>query len=191
MNIDDERVRFYLRHREQLEEWQALRVEAANALDEWLASLKPDLESAIETLVNDVEIVAQLGDASYPSMDLRRPGWPGASRSEADVLLGLQWIRGKTLLGPSSSPYVGVRSNRETAVGRALREDSEFQRVRRERKDKNTQWWPAYSYVPPLASFPEDAEAYRKALVTAIVGAWEVYSPIIDRVVTSGIAPVI
>ena len=45
MRIEDEKVEFYLRNREQLEQWFALRAEAAAAIDEWLASLKPDVET--------------------------------------------------------------------------------------------------------------------------------------------------
>ena len=191
MSINDERVRFYLRHREQLEEWQALRGEAATAIDEWLTTLKPDVESAVEELGPDVQLVSFLEDTSFPSLDLRRPWWPGGQKAEADVLVGLQWMRGKTLLGPASAPYVGVRSSRESTIGRVLRGDADFQRVRKERKDKNIQWWPAYSYVAPQVPFPDEAEQYRRALVDAITGAWKVYAEIIDRAVASGTAPAI
>lgn len=185
MSIDDERVRFYLRHRAQLEEWQALRTEAATAIDEWLSALKPDVEAAVEALGGDLQLVSLVDDGSYPSVDLRRPWWQGAEKAEADVQVGLQWARRKSLLGPDSAPYVGVRSNRDTAIGTALREDQEFQRIRRDRKDKNTQWWPAFSYVLPVAPFPEQAEEYRRSLVEWLLAAWSIYSPVIDRVVNA------
>ena len=185
MSIDDERVRFYLRHREQLEEWQALRSETAAAIDEWLVALKPDLESAVGEVGGDVQLISIIDDTNFPSLDLRRPWWPGGQKAEADVQVGLQWMRGKTLLGPATSPYLGVRSKRDSGIGGALREDAEFQRVRKARKDKNIQWWAAFSYVPPAVPFPAEAEHYGRSLVGAITDAWKTYAPVIDRVVSA------
>ena len=130
-----------------------------------------------------------LDDPYYPSIDLRRTWWPGSENKEPEVLVGLQWTRGKTLLGPDTTPYIGVRSARETAIAKALREDEEFLRTRRARGHKVSQWWPAYAYVPPSASFPEQSDIYRQNLVDAVLDAWNTYSPLIDRLVLGSAAP--
>jgi hypothetical protein len=50
MSLDDDRVLFYLRHRDQIEEWAALRTEAAVAVDGWLFELRPRIETLCSEL---------------------------------------------------------------------------------------------------------------------------------------------
>jgi hypothetical protein len=184
MTLDDERVQFYLRHREQLEEWQALRSVAAAAIDEWLIALRPDIESLVAEIGGDVELVADLEEEQlWPGFFLKRRAWPGEKR-EATALIGLEWSRGKTLLGPSSAPYVGVRVDRATSIGRALREDTEFQNNRRLRKDKGLPWWAALGYVLPREQFPEHADQYRAVLLNSIGDVWNAYASDVDRAVS-------
>ena len=101
------------------------------------------------------------------------------------VLIGFQWVRGKALLTPASNaPTIGVISNRTNPIGEALRTDEQFQRTRRERKDKqNTPWWPAFVNVFPEAPFPEQADGYRRQLLDALRSVWDAYAPVIDNVV--------
>ncbi|HLG55146.1 MAG TPA: hypothetical protein VI485_07435 [Vicinamibacterales bacterium] len=182
MTLTDERVRFYLRHRDQLEEWWTLRLEAASAIDEWLNGLTVDFESLAADIGKDVDLVVAFEDA-WPSLFLKRSTWPGTIAANATVLIGLQWARGKTLLGASNSPYVGIHCEKTTAIARALREDTQLQDSRRQRKDKQTGWWPAFSYVLPEEPFPEQADKYRQRLLDSVREAWNTYASTVDRAV--------
>jgi hypothetical protein len=187
MTIDDERVRFYFRHRDQLEEWLALRVDAAAAVDEWLAALKPDVESLAAELGPDVELMPAVERyEAWPGLYLKRKAWPGRQSDDGKfdedvVAIGMQWGRGKTILGESSAPYVGVRVKSDTRIGRALTADADFQSKRRQRKETPTAFWRAYGYVHPGQPFPEQADEYRGMLMKSLRDAWSADSPAIDR----------
>ena len=60
MSLDDDRIRFYFKHREQIEQWAALRTEAAAAVDEWMEQLGPSLEALASELGPDVRVVVIL-----------------------------------------------------------------------------------------------------------------------------------
>ena len=66
----------------------------------------------------------------------------------------------------------------------ALREDEQFQQIRRKRKDKNTPWWPALGSVFPEGPFPERADEYRRVVLKSLREAWSAYAPTIDGVVS-------
>ena len=183
MRFDDEKVGFYLRHRNQLEEWIALREEAAAAIDEWLTSLTPDVETLAGELAGDVEFFASVEkDDSFPCLFLKRSSWPGVGRDTA-VLVGLQWSRGKTLLISGSTTWVVVRSDRKNAIGLALRHDQSFRQIRKRRNDRRTPWYAAFGSVLPKGPFPEDAEGYRVEILDSIRQAWEAYAGVIDEVI--------
>jgi len=77
MSLDDERVRFYLRNRDRIEEWAALRAEAAAAIDEWLFELRPAVEDLAQGFGSDVRVdVIDEGGFAYPSYRLVRTSWP-------------------------------------------------------------------------------------------------------------------
>jgi hypothetical protein len=181
MSLDDERVRFYLRHRDQIEEWAALRVEAAQAVDEWLLGLRPAVEELAADLGNDVIVhVIDGPDFAWPSYRLARRGWPESSQADPGASVSLEWGRGKTTLRASSCPYVGLRCARERALGGLLRDSEETRKARARRKDTTSAWWVAYGYVAPDAPFPENADAYRERLLGALGAAWKDYAPIVD-----------
>lgn len=189
MTIDDARVKFYLKHREQLQEWFELRPAVATAIDEWLLALEGDVQNLASELGGDVEVVADTHeDQGWPGFYLRRTWWPNDSPRNKDgtfVAVGMQWVRGKTLLGPSTTPYVGIRGRDRTPLMDAIRRDPEIQQARRQRKASSTTWWPALEFVPVAVDepFPVQADAYRARLVEAIRTAWVTYAPFVDRAV--------
>lgn len=183
MKLDDQRVQFYLRHREQLEEWFEIRKEAAAAVDEWLRGLSADMKSLASELGDDVKFVAALDDD--PSLYLKRSSWPGQTVNDS-VFVGLHWAARNTLLYGSGPPYVFVQVDRNQPLARALRGDDKFQGVRQRSKDLNDPaWWPAYRSVLPTEPFPEKAEEYRGALLGAIRDVWNTYAPSIDAVLVT------
>lgn len=189
MTLDDEQVRFYLRHRDQLEEWIELRPRAAAAIDEWLTRLGDDIKSLGVDLGEDAQFVSNLDDRSWPSMYLKRAVWPGQTVADATALIGLEWERGKTVLAGLSAPYVLVWCQRD--VARAVRENAKFQEKRRRAKDRSEPpFCPAWRYVLPVEPFPEKADDYRRVLVESIRDVWATYAPSIDAAVVSPVSSV-
>lgn len=189
MSIDDDRIRFYLRHREQIEQWAALRGEAAIALDDWLVGLKSEIDALVSELGGDVVLCARNPvDIEYPGYLLFRSTWRVADKGAPQPSIGLEWVRSKTTLRGTFAPYVGLRSFRDAELGAAIRARADFKRCRAERKDAQSPYWAAYGYVLPTEPFPDDADAYRVRLLNALREAWRVYAPIVDAATASGTA---
>lgn len=179
MSLDDERVRFYFRNREQIEEWAAIRSEAAAAVDEWMVQLEPDVAALAHELGPNVRLDAHVGsEQAYPSYRLTRPEWHAPNSDARPACIALEWPRGRTILRGSNTPYVGVRASKDVALGAALRASEDVRRVRLARKDASNQWWVAYAYVPPKAEFPAASDAYRADLINALRAAWQAYVPL-------------
>lgn len=184
MSLDDERVRFYFRHREQIETWAALRAEAAASVDEWMTQLAPDMEQLARVLGDDVQLrTATDQDLPYPAYRFVRSSWTFAELSDPPASVALEWVRGRTTMRGNLTPYVGVRSAKTNALGAALRVDDSFRAAARARKDASSAWWPAYAYVTPPGDFPVSADAYRDVIVAAVRDAWHAYSQYIDAAV--------
>jgi len=188
MSIDDERVRFYFRNRVQIEEWAALRTEAAAAVDDWMEQLGPDCTELAQSLGPDVRLRANVGkDQAYPSFRLRHVAW--AINDDDDLAcVALEWARNQTTMRKGYMPYVGVRSPKAHTIGIALRNSEEIRLARLTRKDLHSAasaWWPAYSYVMPPGDFPLSVDAYRESLLDALRLAWAAYEPIVTNVLAA------
>ena len=179
MSLDGERVRFYLRHAEQIEAWAALRVDVAEAVHAWLAGLAEPIEAMAAELGPDVQTVVRADDRSSPALLLRRAHWP-TKDGDPSAAIGLEWDRAKTTLRGGHLPYVGVRAPRSEAVGATLREQEAFRDLRRTRKDKPGEWWPCWAEVACPDGFPDTKDAYRDLLLGAIRSAWQAYAPLVD-----------
>jgi hypothetical protein len=181
MKLTDERIAFYLRNRERIEEWASIRNEASRAVDEWITSIQPE----IERLASDVGatfFAASSTENAWPGFRLSRATWGRGPAGNA-VSIGLEWSRGHTNLCSPNLPYVGLRASKATDFGISLRETASVRGLRSKRKDFASAWWVAYSYVEPQGEFPELRVQYREVLIDRLRDAWDSYSPIVDTVV--------
>lgn len=179
MSLEDERVRFYFRHRKQIEEWAALRGDAVRAVDGWLVQLSADMQELFRSLGSErVRLEASLGEPNYPNFRLVDGGW--ASLTDSTISVSLEWVRGKTNLLGTAMPYVGLRAPKNAAFGAALRADPEISKARALRKELTSAWWVAYNYVTPPEDFPNSDAAYREAIIEAVRSAWNTYAPLIE-----------
>jgi hypothetical protein len=167
MPVDD-KVAFYLRHRTLIEEWAALREQAAAALEEALTR-------AIGLIGQhpDTPVIVDFGS------DRRNPMYgislqiPGAEVGPVWVALG--WTRGH-LLRPSgeSWPYMGVR------VPGASKGEAGYDTVKRLLRDAagKLRWtatggWVWYRYLP-FEPGQTDFDDYAARHVEELVEAWRV-----------------
>ena len=99
----DEKVAFYLRHRTLIEEWAALREQAAAALEEALSRAVGIIGQRPDT----PEIVEDDSDRRYPMyrISLQIPGVESGA-----VWVALGWTRGQLLRPTGESwPYMGIK----------------------------------------------------------------------------------
>ena len=184
MSLDDERVRFYFRHREQIEQWAALRSEAAAAVDEWMTQLAPDIEDLAKSLGPDVKLRVWTGaDQAYPSYRLTRATWGFGDADDPPACVALEWLRARTTMRGGSTPYVGLRAPKVNTLGASLRALETVRQSRLARKDLTSQWWVSYVYVAPQSEFPGDAEGYRDALLDNLRAVWHAYAPQVEAAI--------
>jgi len=182
MSIEDERVQFYFRHRVQIEEWAALRTEAAAAVDDWMTQLGPHCDELARSLGPDVRLRAHIGaEQAYPSFRLRHAAWGFDGTEDEPACIALEWIRRQTTMRGNLAPCVGVRSPKTTTIGAALRAGSAFQQTFRARVDQTNAVYAGYRFVRPLADFPISADAYRSVLIEALRDAWNAYAPLVTN----------
>jgi hypothetical protein len=165
----DEKVAFYLRHRTLIEEWAALRGQAAAALEEafsravGIVGQRPDLP----------EIVKDDADRAYPlcRVSLQVPGVASGA-----VLVALGWTRGG-LLRPSgeSRPYMGIKT---PGAGKG---DAAYDTVKSLLREpaarllwtkSSASGWVWYNYLP-LEGLATDLDAYAVCHVEGLVDAWK------------------
>ncbi len=184
MTIHDERVRFYLRHRERIEEWAALKKEATAALDEWLDGLRPMIAETTQAL--GVQLNARIDpDEEWPTYQLVRPTWPLHDSGQPRVCVALQWHRWSVTLGPGEPPYVGVVCRNADPLGLALRSSDAMKTARLARNHRTTSWYAALGYVLPGPEVPDSFDEYRDKLIEELSLAWRAYAPVIDVVLAN------
>jgi hypothetical protein len=169
MMASDEKVAFYLRHRALIEEWAALRGQAAAALEEAFSRAVGVVGQRADT----PEIVKDDTDRRFPlyRISLQVPGIAAGA-----VLVALGWTRGG-LLRPSgeSWPYAGIKAPGagkgdaayDTAKNR-LREAA----ARRLWTQSSASGWVWWNYLRLEAS-ETDLDAFAVRHVEGLVDAWK------------------
>jgi hypothetical protein len=167
MAIDD-KVAFYLRHRTLIEEWAALREQAAAELEEALTRAAGIIGQRPDT----PEIVEFGSDRRYPMYGISLQ-IPGAESGTVWVALG--WTRGQ-LLRPTgeSLPYMGVK------IPGATRGEAGYDTVKRLLRDaaSKLRWtatggWVWYGYIQ-FEPGETDLDDYAVRHVEELVEAWKV-----------------
>ena len=185
MSLTDERVIFYLRNQARIEEWAAIRTEAAATIDVWLSELGQPIEALgkEQEMGGNVDFLADTNaETAWPLIKLGRPAW-NAGQAGVDVAVALQWARGRTTLHGNNLPYVGVIAPQARPLGSALRASLDVRELRKNRKELTSIYWVAYHYVAPPPEFWTIAaqDSYREQLLRAVGETWLAYAPIIDR----------
>jgi hypothetical protein len=165
----DEKVAFYLRHRTLIEEWAALRGQAAAALEEAFSRAVGIVSQRPDTL----EIVKEDADRGYPlyRVSLQVPGM--ASHA---LWVALGWTR-SGLLRPSgeSWPYVGIKApgagkgDAAYDTAKSLLQEAAARRLWTKSSASGWVWW---NYLP-IAASATDLDAYALHHVEGLVDAWK------------------
>jgi hypothetical protein len=179
--IDDERIQFYLRHEDQIDEWADVRADARQLAHRFYLSLEDDLAATAVELGGDV--VARSDDLPWGRASLFRESWTDGAGSPI-VVVALEWRREDTGFRHGWR-VVGVRCERDTAAQRRLRDEiAELAvgpaRAGGYRQDKR--YWPVQRPVSGAGgnSYWTDLGPLRQALVDQVVEAFETFAGVID-----------
>ncbi len=176
--IKDERIKFYLEHEEQIEEWAGIKREAHELADKFYRSLRESLRCALKARrMNDVKsfIEDDGGDKSWPTIGLRRHSWP---EDDDDPDVRLQWHKRDTGFGSGPGPYCGVRANQEKY--------GELFEGCKELYPKKSRMW-RFRDIDVRGGRPEryweadKLREYRQVLIDELLKAWCELSPLIDK----------
>lgn len=162
--IEDQRVRFYLDHFAQIEEWAALRKEAVSLLHEAFLTLADSIVTALDGRQDLLVRTADLEEGGYPRVILERPDWRGSGEDTAPYGIALEWERAVLNRQGQLLLYVGVRGNpdhpRYAATSDMVREAA-----RGWKRTLGTGWggtspvWPCFRWIRPSPGQPFDEVA--------------------------------
>ncbi len=184
--FDDERLQFYLRHRDLIREWAALEQEVRAVTHGLMLELNGQLAEVTESLGPDVVLLPEALDSTWPRYALRRKSWP-VSGGQSLVAVSLEWTQRIDPAG-TETPYVGVRvhiSNAEAkAIDQPLREAfaGSVDLPTRGYKLKGYPWWPALRRLAKNPDWWLDVPAWRQSVLDAHTEAWKLTAATIDRV---------
>jgi hypothetical protein len=174
----DERLQFFLRHREDIRAWAAIEKEVIEATRGILAGLQTDIDERLAAIDSDVT-TARRDSASYERIMARRPVWPDW------VGVTLEWETGVDPFGsrlPKYGVFVPPNSDLDAARDRmvALAKaapafTSAGFRV------PGGQVWPIVRWVPKSKDWWRDLNGWTEPIVQGIVDLWPKAAPMIDE----------
>lgn len=176
----DAKAAFYFQHREQIEEWAALRADARRLLDDALTTRLGGL-----TAPNDQTLVVshELVSGAYPRVGFQHRGWLPA---EVEITVSIGWTRGQ-LLSPSGTswPYLGLHLTN----GPMSKDDRATVRTALRATAIQLGWtlseqaWPWWQVINPEPG-EFDPNAYTQRCLTQLTDAWPTVAPVITAAVT-------
>lgn len=182
--IEDPRIRFYLEYEEQIKEWADIKGEAHALADSFYRSLQPTLRRELEARESKSDVESFIdddgGEPTWPTVGLRRLGWP---KDDGDPDVRLQWHRRNTGFGSGWGPYCGVRAHQERY--------GQFFESCKESYPKTSPMW-RYREIDVRDGRPErywEADSlseYGQFLIDELFRAWRDFAPLIDKAVGSG-----
>jgi hypothetical protein len=184
--LDNERLQFFLRHRDDIREWAAIEAEVALATRDILAACQADIGERLGVIDPSAEVVRHDG-GRYERILARRPMWPDG------IGVALEW---ETSVDPFGGvlPKFGVfvlagDPEAEPAKQRMVtlaRESAAFRAGGF--KVPGDQVWPAVRRVAKSSTWWQDPDAWAGGIVDALVELWPGGARIIDEALGAGTA---
>ena len=177
--LDDERIQFFLRHRDDIRGWAAIEPDVATAVRQILAATQAEIESRI-VAIDAESTTARRDGGRWERIMVRRPAWPeemGVSvewETRVDPFGGALPKVGVILL--SDAPELGrVRQNVvDLASGNATLHALGY-RIPAEHV------WPVMRRVPKSRDWWQDSDAWTAGIVDSVVELWPLAAPYVDQ----------
>ena len=184
MTVIDEKVGFYLRHWEQIEQWAALREPATEALDAALRTACTHISDTIDATTRVT--FKDHDDEPYPGCLLDRPGW---QVDGVGIALALKWHYAELFDREGDTwPYVGVHLGgpavKRRSLSRRLRDDlrPHATDLRWDRSDNEWPWW---RWIEP-SDTSVDPEQLAADATAALLDGWKTLAEPIQTILLSG-----
>ena len=176
--IEDERIRFFLKHRQQLEEWQAVKKDLSKFAHEFYESLRDDVLDAVPDDVVVGEMSEPPGNSGL--FQLRRFDWP-----EEGPAVELGWWR-KDRMEFSIKDYLwcGLHADRSSPYWQSLCDArGRPETIGYPEWKPSEPQYPMYRYLPhPEGNIWEDnqLQSHGQSVIEAVLQAWADLAPIVD-----------
>ncbi len=181
-DVLDDRIRFYLRNRADIDEWARIRDDARAVFNQFMRTLGPHIEERLEDGV-------RVGfHDNLPRWVCWREGWPviDTEHNRNPVIsVPLEWTARVIPDDPAQAPYLGVLVLLDHPDGQALRSTFRDQvlDVRERGGWHHTRQWPVWRRVIAEGAYWDDLDGYRKRLLDDLATAWATFSPVIQKAV--------
>lgn len=185
--LDDERLQFFLRHRDEIREWAAIEREVVVATREILASVQDHLDERLAT-VDSGATTARRDGGKYERIVALRAGWPDG------VGVSLEWDSGVDPFG-SWLPKFGILFLNEDPVLQAARlrvaslAASTPALTAAGFKVPGDRNWPGVRWVPKSKDWWKDVDAWTSSIVESLVDLWPIAAPLIDQALDESTPP--
>lgn len=182
-SIEDERIAFYYRHREDIRRWASIESDLPQHVHRYLLSLQP----RVRQMANEYQAHPYMKDLDlgYPKLLLARSSWL-KSFEYARVGIGVEWRSNHVNL-VNENPYVGVWTDKKLDGGEKLQSAlvEALNHVRSDFGYKSGAWWPVWEHVAPDKgdAFWEDLRPLTQKLMDRIQRIWQECADIVDEVV--------
>lgn len=180
--LDSDRLRFFLRHRDDIKEWASIERELNTATRELLGLLLPDI--AARLLEFDPAVaVARLDDRSHERIHARHAGWASG------VGMTLEWENGVDPFG-GSLPKFGLfflngAPENAAAKARIVERMRASQELRVAGYRPGDGYWPIVKFVPKSSAWWQDPAAWTAPITDSLVALWPRVAPVIDEAFTA------
>lgn len=186
-SIDNEAIRFYLKHISTIREWAKLETDLNHEVIQFLKSMGDDIRVTANSLSASYQV--QVAETS-PYYLLAKPNWQLKSNENLIVAIGLGWENKVNLIDANYYPYVGMWVNRNSPEG--MRFDTfirpQISNIVTEHKLRQDTHWPAWKLVvPPNKDFWMDLTPYRDILIESIKDMWILLHEEIDNILQSNL----
>lgn len=182
-SIEDERIAFYYRHRDDIRRWAAIEKDLPQHVHRYLLSLQP----RVAGLAKEFEAYPYTKDLDrgHPKLLLVRRPWLRSSE-QARVGVGLEWRSNQVDL-ITDKPYVGVWVDKQLDGGEDLHAAlvEAVAGVRSDLGYRYNAWWPAWAHVAPSEgdAFWEDLGPLTEKLTDRVRQAWRTFADTVDDVI--------
>lgn len=187
--IDDERIKFYLKHEDRIKEWAAIKKEVAEFAHRFYLSLRDDIDKAIcqECLSPNWEAescVWRDENPKSPFVGLRRKTWPDRA-GEFSPKIVMEWHKTRSEFSQRHL-YCGAHiGDVEEPEQFKLCVDSDVHPdIPKKYKKGADPWWFRWRYLqPPDPNFwkGDGLVKYRKQLLCQLLEAWTDLAPLMDN----------
>ena len=176
--IEDERIRFYLKHRQQIEEWAEVgKTDLPAFAREFYASLREDLIPQARTYRVDIESDVEIVEGEH-FIGLRRRNWPETLAVE------LGWHNNDGLSNHQLWCGIHVEGGTESSYWDDLIQRRDRPEAASYSRRDSTYGYPMYKFIDrPYPNLWEgnNLDEYGNCLIKALLQAWCDLGPLVDK----------